>query len=116
VKARRNVGMVAPVVTWCLILVMGGAAYGYDALQGSDISYTVNSNQALRVCDREADGRGVHADGVTWANNSFEVHDMDGAGGKCWTSYDKPSGVKKHRTVEEIKRWPDAEGDWSYHY
>ena len=57
----------------------------------------------------------MHADGVSFAGNWVRVDDLDGAGGWCYQTNLIPSGLGRHRTVEEINNWPDAKSAWSYH-
>lgn len=96
-------------------VVVAGAAQAAEVYQGADYSYGKDANRKLVVCDKEADGRGVHADGVSFAGNWLRVDDLDGFGGYCYQSDDIPSGLGRHRTVEEIDNWPDAKSAWSYH-
>lgn len=96
-------------------VVIAGAAQAAEVYQGDDYSYGKDANKKLVVCDREADGRGVHADGNGFDGHSVRVDDLDGFGGYCWQSNDIASGLGRHRTVEEINNWPDAKSGWSYH-
>jgi hypothetical protein len=102
-----------PVALW--IAAFGGAAQAAQVYQGDDVSYGWDSNRRLVVCDREADGRGVHADGYSFAGGYIRVDDLDGYGGACYESNSMSSGLSSHRTVEEINNWPDAKSGWSYH-
>lgn len=97
------------------LVVVAGAAQAAEVYQGNDYSYGKDQNQRLVVCDMESDGRGVHADGVSFAGNSVRVDDLDGFGGACWQGNLIPSGLARHRTVEEINNWPDAKSAWSWH-
>jgi hypothetical protein len=100
------------------LMMSTGAAFASNAYQGDDVSYTVNGNANLQVCDRESDGHGVHADGNkfedTDGNTAFRVDDPDGAWGDCGISV-STSGVRRHRTVEELGWEPDIKGEWNYH-
>jgi hypothetical protein len=96
------------------IIVSGPAAYAGYAYQSSDVSYGINTNSRVRVCDKESDGHGVHTDSYNFSGNYFRADDPDGAGGYCGdTAY--MGGVYRHRTVEEIDNAFDYYGDWSYH-
>ncbi|QIK74891.1 hypothetical protein [Nocardioides piscis] len=85
-------------------------------MHGDDVSYGVDGGTRVQVCDREADGYGVHADAESWSGGTYRVDDQDGSGGSCSnTAY--MGSVKRHRTVEERPAWyePDSKGDWSNH-
>lgn len=117
VRVPRKVALVVPLVGWALTL--GGAAYAQDALQGSDISWGADDDSRVGVCDREADGYGVHADGIDLSGNSYRVDDQDGSGGDCFKSaFMGFELLYKHRTVEERPAFlePDVKGDWAYDY
>lgn len=96
-------------------LGVAGAAQAAEVYQGNDVSYGKDANTKLVVCDREADDRGVHADGYSFAGNYVRVDDLDGAGGYCYQSNSLSSGLMQHRTVEELNNWPDSKSNWSYH-
>ena len=100
------------------LMMSTGAAFASNAYQGNDVSYTVNTNANLKVCDEETDSHGVHADGYKYedpdGNPAFRVDDPDGAGGSCGISV-STSGVQRHRTVEELSWSPDVKGEWNYH-
>jgi hypothetical protein len=100
------------------LMMSSGAAVASNSYQGSDVSYTVNYNANLKVCDKEADGHGVHADGDKYeAPDGFtaiRVDDPDGAGGACGISV-TTTGIQRHRTVEEISWAPDIKSEWNYH-
>jgi len=102
-----------PIALW--VAALGGAAQAAQVYQGDDYSYGTDANRRLAVCDREADGRGVHADGYSFSGASLRVDDLDGMGGFCWESGQISSGLASHRTVEEINNWPDAKSGWSNH-
>ncbi len=95
-------------------MVLTGTAYAGNAYQGDDISYGVESNHRVRVCDRETDDRGVHTDTNSWAGTYYRADDS-GNDSVCYDTLYMSSGVKRHRTVEEIDNWPDAEGPYSNH-
>ena len=97
------------------VVAVAGAAQAAEVYQGDDYSYGKDANLKLVVCDREADGRGVHADGISFSGSSVRVDDLDGAGGFCYQTNNISSGLGQHRTVEEINNWPDAKSGWSYH-
>jgi hypothetical protein len=97
------------------VVGVAGAAQAAEVYQGDDYSYGKDANLKLVVCDKEADGRGVHADGIAFDGHGVRVDDLDGAGGWCYQSNNIASGLGRHRTVEEISTWPDAKSAWSYH-
>jgi hypothetical protein len=100
------------------LMMSTGAAVASNSYQGDDVSYTVNTNANLMVCDKEADGHGVHADGDKYedptGNTHIRVDDPDGAGGDCGISV-STSGIQRHRTVEELSWKPDIKAEWNYH-
>jgi hypothetical protein len=112
----KRVLAVVPVAAF--LAMSASAAVASNAYQGDDVSYTVNTNANLKVCDHEKDGHGVHADGNKYEdtdyNTAFRVDDPDGAGGECGISV-STTGVQRHRTVEELSWEPDIKGEWSYH-
>jgi len=94
------------------------------ATQGSDSTNYYKSPTAgwrMQVCDREADGYGVHGDFDYWYNN--ERHRFDESGGSASSCDEKSPGVEslqglwRHRTVEERPAWNevDVKGDWHNH-
>lgn len=73
----------------------------------------------MTACDNEADGYGVHADGVNLAGDWFRVDDQNGSAPGCnKTSYMGYELVHRHRAVEERPAilQPDIKGDWAYDY
>lgn len=94
---------------------LAGAAQASYVYQGNDFSYGTDLNRRAVICDQETDSHGTHADANSFAGNSYQVDDLDGAGGECFETGRMSSGLAKHRTVEELSWRPDAKSGWSYH-
>ena len=89
-------------------------AWAGTVYQESDYSYVTNTNTRPTVCDKEADARTAYSNGTSIAGNSFRVNDQDGSSGSCWY-VTISSGVRNHRTCEDINNWPDACSGYSNH-
>jgi len=108
--------------------IVGLAAVGFlaapttamagNVFQGSDYSYTSDSNRRAVICDREADSNGVHVDyNSTFQMRAYRFDESGGADSACDTSgqvYDL-AAIWRHRTVEEQAWEPDAASDYHYH-
>ena len=81
---------------------------------GTSIAGNSNTNTRPTVCDKEADARTAYSNGTSIAGNSFRVNDQDGSSGSCWY-VTISSGVRNHRTCEDINNWPDACSGYSNH-
>lgn len=111
---KKKVAIMAPVAGWAMMLT--GVASASNAYQGDDVSYGVSGNTRVQVCDKEADGYGVHADADSMTGSSFRVDDQNGSAAGCNnTAY--MGSISRHRTVEERPAWyqPDVKGDWNNH-
>jgi hypothetical protein len=95
------------------VSAMAGAIY-----QGSDYSYTTDSNRKAVICDQESDGNGVHVDyNSTFQARAYRFDETGGAGSACDTSSQvlDLAAIWRHRTVEEQAWEPDAASDYHYH-
>lgn len=113
VKVRRRITLFVPITVGVLMAV--GTAHADVAKQGDDTSNGTNSNERVFVCDREADGHGVHTDAYDWYGNYFRADDQNGSQEGCDdTARMGGAGVYSHRTVEEVTGF-DYLGDYDYH-
>ena len=111
--SRGIAGLVAVAFLTAPVSAVAGNIY-----QGSDYSYTTDSNRKAVVCDQEADSNGVHVDyNSTFQMRAYRFDETGGAGSGCDTS-DRVldlAAIWRHRTVEEQSWEPDAMSDYHYH-
>lgn len=107
------------VFTFATIMAASGASTANAgwAYQGSDKSTSVDSNFKAQVCDQEADSRTAYVSYQRGDYGSGRINDADGSSGSCYeNAYRQPSGIRSHKTCEDINNAPDACGDSHKHF
>ncbi|GEM_PF-721039 len=117
-RARgRSAAAVAGIVA--VGLMSGGSAIAATNLysyKGANFSRDTNGTSVM-ACDREADGRAVHADYKRLGSGTTQIiKDGDGSAvGTCaGTGTSTTYPITQHRIVVEIPVLPDEQGPWRY--
>jgi hypothetical protein len=95
-----------------MAFVVPGIADATKSVQGDDYSLDRAGQRDMWTCDKEADTNRVHADADLLVGEDRQVTDVDGANDTCALSAYWPSRIRRHRTCEEQRAWPDNCGSW----